>query len=106
MRTAIILPAAQADIDDTAEYIAQDSLAAGIALLEATATTLQDVVDMPGIGREREDLAHERLAGIRSVAIKGFANWLVFYRTIENGIEVIRVLHGARDLETLFRDGD
>jgi len=34
--------------------------------------------------------------------IKRFPNHLAFYRCVENGIEIIRVLHGARDIEALF----
>ncbi|MCU0543214.1 MAG: hypothetical protein MUE44_13750 [Oscillatoriaceae cyanobacterium Prado104] len=29
----------------------------------------------------------------------------MFYREIENGIDVIRVLHGSRDIEDIFRRG-
>jgi toxin ParE1/3/4 len=29
-------------------------------------------------------------------------NYVVFYRPIENGIEVVRVLHGRRDIAALF----
>jgi toxin ParE1/3/4 len=31
--------------------------------------------------------------------IKGFANYLIFYRMRSNSIEIVRVLHGARDIE-------
>jgi plasmid stabilization system protein ParE len=30
---------------------------------------------------------------------------MVFYRPIENGVEIIRVLHGARDIERIFGGG-
>ena len=41
-------------------------------------------------------------AAIRMFRLKRFSKHLVFYRPLENGIEVIRVLHGARDIESLF----
>jgi toxin ParE1/3/4 len=50
---------------------------------------------MPGIGRQREDLA-PRLRGFP------FGNYVIFYRPMENGVEIVRVLHGARDLPPLF----
>jgi plasmid stabilization system protein ParE len=34
--------------------------------------------------------------------VTGFENILVFYRTREGVLEIVRVLHGARDLEALF----
>lgn len=35
--------------------------------------------------------------------MKDFDRHVIFYRALKNGIEVLRVLHGARDIETLFR---
>jgi toxin ParE1/3/4 len=43
-----------------------------------------------------------RLAGLRRVPVKGFENYLVFYLPRRQGIDVIRVLHGARDIDNLF----
>jgi hypothetical protein len=36
--------------------------------------------------------------------IPKFENWLIFYRPIENGIEIIRLLPGARDIQSLFTE--
>jgi len=46
------------------------------------------------------------IAGVRRFPIKGFENHLIFYVALANGIEVIRVLHGARDLDRLFDEGE
>ena len=35
---------------------------------------------------------------------EGFRNYLVFYRPTMNGKDVIRVLYGGRDIETLFAE--
>ena len=39
-----------------------------------------------------------RLAGLRVWRVEGFEKHLVFYRTAETIVEIVRVLHGARDL--------
>ncbi|MBW4672442.1 MAG: type II toxin-antitoxin system RelE/ParE family toxin [Cyanomargarita calcarea GSE-NOS-MK-12-04C] len=41
-------------------------------------------------------------------SLKGFAvgNYIIFYRPIESGIEVERVLNGYRDLDALFSEND
>lgn len=39
-----------------------------------------------------------RLRAIRSFAVRGFPNHIIFYLKVHGGIEVLRVLHGARDL--------
>jgi toxin ParE1/3/4 len=43
-----------------------------------------------------------RLHGLRSWRMRGFESWLVFYRVTEEAVEIVRVLHGARDLEAAF----
>ena len=44
----------------------------------------------------------EALQGTRRVPIAGFPKHLIFYQVESNGILVLRVVHGARDLESLF----
>jgi toxin ParE1/3/4 len=60
-------------------------------------------VSNPGIGRERR-FREPSLQGIRAWVLVGFENYLLFYRPLANGIEIVRLLHGARDLEGLFED--
>jgi len=36
--------------------------------------------------------------GVRMIAVKGFKNYLLFYLEQETSIDIIRVLHGARDI--------
>lgn len=43
------------------------------------------------------------LIGLRSWSIRAFENYLIFYFQTEAGIDVVRVLHGARDLERIFK---
>ena len=42
-------------------------------------------------------------AGTKMFRMKGVASHLIFYRPIKNGVEIVRVVHGARDIESLFR---
>ena len=59
------------------------------------------LAEMPGLG-SRRDFSNPILVDIRSWIIKGFPNHLIFYRPTTRGIEVVRVLHGARDLGLLL----
>ena len=54
---------------------------------------------MPGMGR-RYETDNARLQDLRVWPVKGFPNHLIFYRATPNGIEVVHVLHGARDLDS------
>ena len=64
------------------------------------ATCLQ-LVDHPRSG-VMYDLGIARLKGLRQVPVKGFENYLLFYLPHQNGIDVIRVFHAARDIDNLF----
>ena len=44
----------------------------------------------------------EQLQGTRRVPVAGFPKHLIFYQLEPRGIFVLRVVHGARDLESLF----
>jgi toxin ParE1/3/4 len=39
---------------------------------------------------------------IRQWRIKNFKDYLIFYKVLEDRVEVLRVLHGMRDLEDLL----
>jgi toxin ParE1/3/4 len=51
------------------------------------------------MGRRRDEL----LPSLRSFPVE---DYLIFYRPIEEGIEILRVVSGYRDLEALFQDED
>ena len=53
------------------------------------------LAENPRIGRSREELAPE----LRSFS---FLNYVIFYRPIDAGVEIVRVLHGSRDIEGLL----
>ena len=57
---------------------------------------------MPELG-QRQEFGRNELAELRVWQVQGFENFLVFYRPVERGIEVLRVLHAARDIDGGFR---
>lgn len=94
-------PAAQEDLDQIHAYISEDNPEAADRVLEAALATFQDLARMPDMGRPRI-FKHSELSGIRSLRVAGFRNYLVFYRSEAGGVSIVRVLHGARDLDALF----
>jgi len=80
------------------DYIAIDNLDAADRFLEAAYGTFQELARMPGMGRTR-NFPQARLHNLRSFRIKDFENYLIFYSPIQDGIEVLHIVHGARDLE-------
>jgi toxin ParE1/3/4 len=62
---------------------------------------LQLLVEHPELGSARK-FERSELAGLRSFRVKDFDKHLIFYRPTEWGIVVLRVLHSARALGTIF----
>lgn len=91
-------PLAELDLLEIWDYIADDSLDRADDFLDRIEEKLQALARNPGMGRRREEL----LPGLQSFPI---SNYVVFYREIEDGIDVIRVLRGSRDVEAIFRQG-
>lgn len=58
---------------------------------------------MPTIGAHYE-VVNPRLQGLRCARVRRFRNYLVFYRPIEGGIDVIRVLHAPRNIAAILED--
>jgi len=66
-------------------------------------STFARLADMPGIGSGHEH-DHPALAGLRFFPVSRFRKYLVCYRSVADGIEVVRVLHGARDIDVILAD--
>jgi toxin ParE1/3/4 len=95
MARAIFAPAAVADLAAIEEHIAADNPRAAAALLDRFERQSQNLAAQPGIGRQRPDLQ----PGLRSLAV---GRYVIFYRATERGIEVVRVLHGMRDIDRIL----
>jgi toxin ParE1/3/4 len=96
-----IRPAARRDIDRLADHIGQHHRAAGRRFYDSVQQALQQLAPMPELGSPCE-LDSPRLAGLRVWSIRDFENYLIFYLPQPDGIMVIRVLHGARDIERIL----
>ncbi len=94
-----VLPAADCDLDEYAAYLeSQAGLDTALRFYDAAASTFSRIAGMPGIG-ERWTSSNPRLADLRVRRIEGFENSIVFYRPSDEGIDIDRVLHGARDID-------
>ena len=106
-RSLVILsPRAKRDIEQCAHYLVDHgSVAVAMRFLECLEETFHLLLDRPGFGRQLP-MQNPELVGVRSYRVKGFDSHLVFYLQRQGGIEVLRVLHGARDLEATLGDSE
>lgn len=86
---------AEEDLIDIWIYIAQDNPAAADRLLDKIDSKILLLAEQPGLGPAREDIAPE----LRYLPL---GNYLILYRIIPHGIEVVRVVQGARNVKNLF----
>ena|SRR5829696_311365 len=90
--------AAERDLIDIGNFIARENPAAAAVLVERLEEHCQVLAAYPLIGRARDELA----PGLRSLA---FGRYVIFYRVPDDCVEIVRVLHGARDLGRALRSG-
>lgn len=95
MATVLITPLARQDLNDIWDYAAESGVERADRLLNLLQEKCQRLAEHPGLGRAR----HELLVNLRSFSVK---NYVIFYQPITDGIEVLRVLHGARDIPSVF----
>lgn len=86
---------AQSDFADIAGYIALDSENQAIAFVARLRQAADRIARSPRIYRLRDDIA----PGLRVAAV---GNYLLLFRITAEGIEIVRAVHGARDLNRLF----
>ena len=97
-----IRPLAWREINNQLDYLEEEAgLETAERFLDQLISSFNTLTHMPRMGL---------LCGFRKLAlrrirrwpVKGFENWLIFYQVRRYGIEVVHVLHGARDIESLF----
>jgi toxin ParE1/3/4 len=79
------------------EYIAENNFAAADRVLDTLDERMQLLADHPLLGPARPDIARD----LRYLVSE---NYLILYRVLPDVVEIVRVLHGARNLQALFRD--
>ena len=77
------------DLDEAAEFIAQDNPESASRVLKRIWDAVQMLADHPHVGRAG------RVLGTRELVIAG-TPFIIPYRVAENTIQVLRVLHGKR----------
>jgi toxin ParE1/3/4 len=97
MSRVIRSPQSEVDYLEIWLHIAEaGNVSAADRLTNAFDQRLHDLAETPGMGRARDELE----PGLRSFPV---GDYLLVYRPIESGIELVRVIHGSRNLRHQFR---
>lgn len=90
---------ARADLLELADHIANDSVDAAVRAVDLLEAALQALAEMPGKGHVRDDLIDD--PGLLFWAV---GSYLVVYRAGSDPLEVVRILHGRRDVARELSD--
>jgi toxin ParE1/3/4 len=88
-------PLAEADLDQILEFIARDKPLAAVTFVEKLREKCFLLAANPELGELRPDLA----VNLRAFSV---GNYVIFYRSMQNEVEIIRVVSGFQNLEILF----
>lgn|SRR2546421_13066224 len=101
-----VFPKADRDIDDQALYLSHEvSAELGHRFLLAAHETFTLLATQPEIGWPAK-FRHPDLRSVRIFRVSGFAKMLVLYRPGKDKIEILRVIHGSRNIQALLhREG-
>jgi toxin ParE1/3/4 len=98
-RAVIKRPAANKDLEDIWRYISRDNESRADGFIKKLNDKFFALARNPEIGRCREELRKE----MRSFPV---GNYVIFYCVLKNGIGIVRILHGSRDIRSSFFEDD
>jgi toxin ParE1/3/4 len=87
--------AAEEDLREIWAYVAESNPEAANRLVKEITRRFTVLRDHPHMGREQDRL----MVNLRSFVVQ---NYFIFYQPFEGGIEILRVLHGSRDIGSIF----
>ncbi len=99
MKQHIISPEANQDLEEIIDYFTSRNIDAGERFVDEFNKKCRYLANFPNMGRSYADIKDY----LRGVPIESY---IILYRVIDSGIEILRVISGYRDLESLFAFSD
>ncbi len=96
MKLYVLTPSARQDVNDIWDCIASDNVEAADRVVDALESAMVKLAGSPGIGHWRQELADKRH---RFFLVYSY---LIVYRFEAEPLQVVRVLHAARDVQSIL----
>ncbi len=97
-------PEAERDLEEHVVYLGQEAgLQLALRFIRAAEQAIARLVELPELGAPRV-FEIQKLERVRMWPIPDFPNHLIFYRPIATGVEIVRVLHAARDIPPVLEE--
>ena len=101
-RTLRCAPLAWREINAQLDYFEEQvGLETAERFFDQMISSFDDLSQMPRMG-VRCGFRKRAIRRLRRWPVKGFENWLIFYQPRRDGVEIVHVMHGARDIESLL----
>jgi plasmid stabilization system protein ParE len=97
MSAYVLSPDAMEDLQDVWDFIASDNIPAADKLENEFFEAFEMLAERPRIGHTRPDLTE------RDVRFWPIGSYLIVYRSIPTALQIVAVLHGARDVAEVIR---
>ncbi|MEA5450436.1 type II toxin-antitoxin system RelE/ParE family toxin [Leptolyngbya sp. CCNP1308] len=97
MSRYVINVLASQDLNEIADHFAETSVEAGERFFQAFNRKCQQLVAFPNSGKSYTAIH----SGLRGLSLEGY---IIFYRILDDGIEILRVVNGRRDFPSLFEE--
>ena len=99
MNRYVINSLASRDLNDIADYFAENSLEAGERFFRDFNRKCQQLVAFPNSGKSYAFIRPD----LRGLSLEGY---VIFYRILDDGIEILRVVSGRRNFPSLFEESN
>jgi toxin ParE1/3/4 len=96
MKRFILTPSAERDVSEIWDYISVDNTEAADRVLAALESAMVKIAKNPGVGHWREELADKRH---RFLLVYSY---LIVYRYEAKPLQIVRVLHAARNVQSIL----
>jgi toxin ParE1/3/4 len=98
VNTYSLTPEAEEDLEEITDYFSDKSPKAGRRVLDKIEERCHRLAQSPRMGTPRGDLGTD----IRSSAVPPY---VIFFRPVTDGVQILRILHGARDIDASLFTG-
>jgi toxin ParE1/3/4 len=90
---------ASRDLNEIADYFAENSLEAGEQFFRAFNRKCQQLVTFPNSGKSYAAIRPD----LRGLSLESY---VIFYRILDDGVEILRVVSGRRNFPSLFEESN
>ncbi|KAB8331724.1 type II toxin-antitoxin system RelE/ParE family toxin [Scytonema tolypothrichoides VB-61278] len=99
MSRYIISLEASRDLEEIIDYFASRNVEVGERFVNEFNQKCENLTKFPKIGRSYAEI----VPSLRGIPLNGY---IILYQVLEDGIVIVRVVSGYRNLESLFSDSD